>query len=866
MIYPENFEQKIGFTEIKTILKGRCLSSLGTEWIDKQLHFMTDAAEVNQALEQAREFKLFMEQTDEDTETEFFDVREPLLRVRPERTYLEEQDLFNLKRSVASVLSYVKFFTATDDDEEDVASSDEEQQSQPTYLYPALGAMAADVAVFPQIVARIDAILNKYGKVKDTASSELLSLRHQIEVTTRGISHSLRTIISEAQASGYIDRDVTPTLRDGRLVIPVAPALKRKIKGIVHDESATGKTVFIEPSAIVDANNKIRSLRAAERREVMRILQELTAEIRPHIPALLGSLQFLAHVDFLRAVMQYTNTFQAVVPQVIEEPQLHWVEARHPLLQKSLMRHGGKIVPLNISLRPHQRILLISGPNAGGKSVCLKTAALLQYMLQCGLPVPVDESSKPGIFSDIMIDIGDEQSIENDLSTYSSHLVNMKQMMQQATSRSLLLIDEFGTGTEPQIGGALAQAILRKFVKSQTFGIITTHYQNLKHFASHTPSIVNGAMLYDSAQLRPLFVLQIGNPGSSFAIEIARKIGIPTDVINYAAELVGKDYVLSDKYVQDIVRDKAYWEEKRQSIHQREAQLTNTISQYEKQLQQLQQERKEILSQAKDQAQQLFSEANARIENTIRTIKQAQAEKEKTKSVRTELEAFKEEVQQDNTREDALARKIAKIQRRQQRKAGGDNARARNQANEATAAAKLRAASGRSNENNVGTSVDSSQTIAPGSYVRIAGQSAIGRVESISGKKAKVLFGVIHTQVPLSQLKPSAAPVKNEDAPLGPAATFLSKETRDAMSEKRLHFNPQIDIRGMRVDEALTAVTYFIDEALQFQQSPVRILHGTGTGALRQLVRTYLKTVPGIHSFHDEHPQFGGAGITVVEL
>lgn len=861
MIYPENFEHKIGFTEIKTILKGRCLSSLGTEWIDKQLHFMADAAEVNQALEQAREFKLFMEQTDEDTETEFFDVREPLLRVRPERTYLEEQDLFNLKRSMTSVLSYVKFFTATDDD--DVESSDEEQE--PTYLYPALGAMAADIAVFPQIVARIDSILNKYGKVKDTASPELLSLRHQIEVTTRGISHSLRTIISEAQASGYIDRDVTPTLRDGRLVIPVAPALKRKIKGIVHDESATGKTVFIEPSAIVDANNKIRSLRAAERREVMRILQELTAEIRPHIPALLGSLQFLAHVDFLRAVMQYTNTFQAVVPQVVETPQLHWVEARHPLLQKSLMRHGGKIVPLNISLRPHQRILLISGPNAGGKSVCLKTAALLQYMLQCGLPVPVDESSKPGIFSDIMIDIGDEQSIENDLSTYSSHLVNMKQMMQHATSRTLLLIDEFGTGTEPQIGGALAQAILRKFVKSQTFGIITTHYQNLKHFASHTPSIVNGAMLYDSAKLQPLFVLQIGNPGSSFAIEIARKIGLPADVIDYAAQLVGKDYVLSDKYVQDIVRDKAYWETKRQSIHQREAQLTNTISQYEQQLQQLQQERKDILSQAKDQANQLFSEANARIENTIRSIKQAQAEKEKTKSVRTELEAFKEEVQHDSTREDALARKIAKIQRRQQRKAGGDNARARNQANEATAAAKLRAASGRSSEQ-TGEAVDPAQAIVSGSYVRIAGQSAIGRVESISGKKAKVLFGVIHTQVPLSQLKPSAAPAKNEDAPLGPAATFLSKETRDAMSEKRLHFNPQIDIRGMRVDEALTAVTYFIDEALQFQQSPVRILHGTGTGALRQLVRTYLKTVPGIHNFHDEHPQFGGAGITVVEL
>ena len=868
MIYPENFEQKIEFTEIRTLLKGRCLSSLGTEWVDKQVHFMSNPQDIEQSLEEARQFKLFMEQTDEETESEFFDVREPLLRVRPERTYLEEQDLFNLKRSMVSVLSYVKFFTQTTDQDEDIVSQDEtEPDVAPNFVYPALGAMAAEVMVFPHIVSRIDSILNKYGKVKDTASTELLSLRHQIEVTTRGISHSLRSIITEAQTSGYIDRDVTPTLRDGRLVIPVAPAVKRKIKGIVHDESATGKTVFIEPAAIVDANNKIRSLKAAERREVMRILQELTAEIRPHIPSLLNSLQFLAHVDYLRAVMQFANTFNAITPQITRRPNIHWVEARHPLLQKNLAKHGAQIVPLNISLRQQQHILLISGPNAGGKSVCLKTAALLQYMLQCGLPVSVDESSHPGVFSDIMIDIGDEQSIENDLSTYSSHLVNMNQMMKQANPNSLLLIDEFGTGTEPQIGGALAQAILKRFVKSQTYGIITTHYQNLKHFASRTPSIVNGAMLYDSAQLRPLFVLQIGNPGSSFAIEIARKIGLPADVINYAAQLVGKDYVMSDKYVQDIVRDKAVWETKRQNVHQREAQLENTIAQYEQKLQALQQERTEILADAKNQAQQLFDQANARIENTIRSIKQAQAEKEKTKTVRSELAAFKDEIQNNNDEQDSLARKIAKIQRRQQRKAeGGGNARTRNAANEASVAAKLRASSGRDNVSSNAISATSQQPITEGCYVRIAGQSAIGRVESISGKNAKVLFGVMHTQIPLSKLKVSQPPKPNAENPLGPAATFISKETRDAMSEKRLHFKPQIDIRGMRVDEALTAVTYFIDEALQFQESPVRILHGTGTGALRQLVRTYLNTVPGIHNFHDEHPQFGGSGITVVEL
>ena len=458
MIYPENFERKIGFNEIRTLLKGRCLSSLGTEWVDKELHFMHDFEQIKQALDEAREYKIFEEQTDEEVETEFFDVREALLRARPERTFLEELDLFNLKRSIASVLSYAKLFTQKVDDEA-LSTTDADTENnggQIKYLYPALGKMACDVAVFPDIIRRIDNILNKYGKVKDTASPELLSLRHQIEITTRGISHSLRSIINEAQTSGYIDRDVTPTLRDGRLVIPVAPALKRKIKGIVHDESATGKTVFIEPSAVVDANNKIRTLRAAERREVIRILQEITIEIRPHIPELISSLHFLAHVDFLRALNAFSNSFGAIVPNIQPKPSISWMRAIHPLLQHSLAKHGGKVVPLDVELRPGQRILLISGPNAGGKSVCLKTVGLLQYMLQCGMPVPAGEDSCPGIFDDIMIDIGDEQSIENDLSTYSSHLQNMKVMMKSANSRSLLLIDEFGGGTEPQIGGAMA--------------------------------------------------------------------------------------------------------------------------------------------------------------------------------------------------------------------------------------------------------------------------------------------------------------------------------------------------------------------------------------------------------------------------
>ncbi|WP_337772016.1 Smr/MutS family protein [Prevotellamassilia timonensis] len=868
MIYPENFERKIGFNEIRTLLKGRCLSSLGTEWVDKELHFMHDFEQIKQALDEAREYKIFEEQTDEEVETEFFDVREALLRARPERTFLEELDLFNLKRSIASVLSYAKLFTQKVDDEA-LSTTDadtENNRGQIKYLYPALGKMACDVAVFPDIIRRIDNILNKYGKVKDTASPELLSLRHQIEITTRGISHSLRSIINEAQTSGYIDRDVTPTLRDGRLVIPVAPALKRKIKGIVHDESATGKTVFIEPSAVVDANNKIRTLRAAERREVIRILQEITIEIRPHIPELISSLHFLAHVDFLRALNAFSNSFGAIVPNIQPKPSISWMRAIHPLLQHSLAKHGGMVVPLDVELRPGQRILLISGPNAGGKSVCLKTVGLLQYMLQCGMPVPAGEDSCPGIFDDIMIDIGDEQSIENDLSTYSSHLQNMKVMMKSANSRSLLLIDEFGGGTEPQIGGAMAQAILKRFIDNLNFGIITTHYQNLKHFAEQTRAVVNGAMLYDSKLMQPLFKLKVGNPGSSFAIEIARKMGIPADVIDYASKLVGKDYVMSDKYVQDIVRNKEYWEAKRRNITLKEQQLESTIARYEREMTDFQLERKRVMADAKAEAKHLIEKSNARIENTIRNIREAQAEKEKTKNLRNELAEFKTQIETDTDEQDRIARKIAKIQRRQQRKAdGGDSAKAKSAAEQKIAATKLRNLSNSCNSQSSVSPSNNNKVLRAGSYVRIIGQSSIGRIESISGKSARVLFGMLYTQVPVSRLEPCEAP-KEENTALTQNATFVSKETRDAMYEKRLHFKPEIDIRGMHIDEALTAVSYFIDDAIQLEQSKVRILHGTGTGALRELVRNYLKTVPGVKHFHDEHVQFGGAGITVVDL
>lgn len=858
MIYPENFERKIGFNEIRTQLKGRCMSTLGTEWVDSRMCFMTDGEDIRESLALADEFARFMELEEDVYEDNFYDVRQQLLRIRPERTYLEELELFDLKRSLRTIADLVAFFTRTEATDESGSGTGEAAAAG---TYPALRRMAEGVSAFPEIVKRIDEVLNKYGKIRDTASTELLSTRHAIEVTTRSISHSLRNIIAEAQNEGYIDRDVSPTLRDGRLVIPVAQALKRKIKGIIHDESATGKTIFIEPSAVVEANNRIRELKAAEKREIVRILQEVAQAIRPHVSEMLSSMQFLGHIDYLRALASFSRAFGCTVPRIVDKPCIDWSGAMHPLLKQSLERHGREIVALDVALRQGKRILLISGPNAGGKSVCLKTVGLLQYMMQCGMPVPMQEKSTMGIFEHIFIDIGDEQSIEDDLSTYSSHLLNMKQMMKHSNGRSLLLIDEFGGGTEPQIGGAMAEAILYKFVERETYGIITTHYQNLKLCSESCPSVVNGAMLYDRGQMQPLFILQIGNPGSSFAIEIARKTGIPEDVIRHASDIVGNDYVMSDKYLQDIVRDKMYWENKRRSIHNREKQLEETIARYEKEMEQFQQERKAVMAKAKTEAQALLQESNSLIENTIKSIREAQAEKEKTRNIRRELSAFREQLdEQQNGKEaekdDAIARKIAKIKRRQERKkngrtaTGGQPTSDRNGGNEAL----------RSREQ--GATTDEKSFVA-GDYVRIKGQQTVGQVDSINGKNARVLFGMIYTNIDLNRLEAAEAP-RTESIPK--VATFVSKETRNAMYEKKLRFKPEIDLRGMRAEEALTATAYFIDDAIQLEQNRVRILHGTGTGTLRELVRNYLATVAGVRKYRDEHVQFGGAGITVVEL
>ena len=552
----------------------------------------------------------------------------------------------------------------------------------------------------------------------------------------------------------------------------------------------------------------------------------------------------MAEIDFIRAKALFGIDIKGLKPSFENKQIVDWFQAVHPLLQMSLAKHDKKVVPLDIILTRDKRILLISGPNAGGKSVCLKTVGLLQYMLQCGMLVSMHERSHAGIFSHIFIDIGDEQSIEDDLSTYSSHLTNMKMMLKACNGESLILIDEFGGGTEPQIGGAIAEAVLKRFNLKGTFGVITTHYQNLKHFAEDHEGVVNGAMLYDRHEMRALFQLQIGNPGSSFAVEIARKIGLPEEVIADASEIVGSEYIQSDKYLQDIVRDKRYWETKRQNIRKREKQMEDTIARYEQEIQELERSRKEILKKAKEEAERLLQESNAKIENTIRTIKEAQAEKERTRTARQELTDFKQQVEnlEKAALEEKIARKMEKLREKQERKKD----KKAKQANtpETPVAPKVR-------------------PIEAGDYVRIKGQTSVGQVMEISGKNAVVMFGLMKTNVKAERLERTDAP---KAAPLSSKATFVSSETQDRMYEKKLNFKQDIDVRGMRGDEAIQAVTYFIDDAILVGVSRVRILHGTGTGILRTLIRQYLATVPGVAHFQDEHVQFGGAGITVVDL
>ena len=893
VIYPNNFEQKIGFDEIRELLKARCLSTLGKEKVD-EIAFSTDVSVVNEWLSQVREFRRLQEEKDDFPMQYFFDVRESIKRIRLENTHLEEDEVWDLRRSLQTIADIVRYLNRGERSE---VRGERLPQAQEEAEYPALYRLTEGVTTFPAMIRRIDSILDKFGKIKDSASMTLAGIRHDLQKMEGSISRTLYTILHAAQKDGLVDKDVTPAVRDGRLVIPVSPGVKRKISGIVNDESATGKTVFIEPTEVVEANNKVRELEAAERREIIRILTVFTDELRPNVAEILDSYEFLAQIDLIYAKTELAKLTQAFEPEVKGEPHLDWIQAIHPLLQLSLEKKGMSVIPLDITLSrneeggvrsentqvadkshstlhtPHStnsgRLLIISGPNAGGKSVCLKTVGLLQYMLQCGLAIPLGDRSTTGMFDSIMIDIGDEQSIENDLSTYSSHLLNMKNMMKQANARTILLIDEFGGGTEPGIGGAIAEAVLKQFWKKKVFGVITTHYQNLKHFAEDHEGVVNGAMLYDRNQMQALFQLSIGQPGSSFAIEIARKTGLPEEVIKDASDIVGSEYIQSDKYLQDIVRDKRYWEGKRQTIHQHEKRLEVRGEKLEADLVEIEKQRKEILRKAKEEAEELLRESNKKIENAIREIREAQAEKERTRQVREELNAFKEELDTIDTRanDEMIEKKIRQLQVRKERR---EKRKAEKKQKLEARGEKLENSS--AVDGNLSPLTSHLSPLKIGDTVRIKGLTSVGTIESIEGKMATVIFGGMKTKMRAERLEHAEMPKQEtskqeeRNASIVGAYGNASKDTRNVIDNRKLNFKQDIDVRGMRGDEAINAITYYIDDAILVGVSRVRILHGTGSGILRQLIRQYLATIPNVSHFRDEHVQFGGAGITVVDL
>jgi DNA mismatch repair protein MutS2 len=823
MIYPENFESKIGFDRIRKLLNEYCLSPMGHEKVDN-VRFLDDYDKLNHILSATYEFQQILVFEDFFPSEHYYKISDCLSKIRIEGTFPEVQEVFDLRRTLETVRLILNFFRSKD-----------------AVKYPVLREMCSSVKTYPYVLDAIDKIIDKKGVIKDTASTRLREIRS--EITSKGIlvSKRLNQILKQAQADGIVDTDTSVSIRNGRGVIPVSAYDKRRIHGLIHDQSASGKTVFIEPEEIVEINNDIVELEYEERREIVRILMSLADNIRPYIDDLMESNQFLGDIDFIRAKALLGNHLHSIKPVIVNQPLISWRKAMHPLLTLSFEKvPGRKVIPLDIILNEKERILLISGPNAGGKSVCLKTVGLIQYMFQCGLTVPLGEGSETGIFRNLLIDIGDEQSIENDLSTYSSHLINMKFFIRNGNDRTLILIDEFGTGTEPMLGGSIAEAILGELNRKMVFGVITTHYTNLKHFASHTDGIVNGAMAFDNHLMQPLFQLTIGKPGSSFAFEIARKIGLPEEILNEASGKAGIENINYDRHLKDIARDKRYWEQKRQSIRQQEKRLEELMAEYETELSGAKSLRKEIISKAKDEAENLLKESNRVIENTIRQIREAQAEKEKTKDARQHLEEFRNTVVEDarpvetdsEGKIEALSTKAVKITRNKALKEKKEKP------------------------------VEADQPLKPGDAVRMKDTMAAGEIISFKGKMVQVETGSLRffvspervERISRSELKKSLRanqPVKGNDL---------------SIVQRNITFKPEIDIRGVRGEEAINKVRDLIDTAIIVQHRNLRILHGKGNGILRQLVREYLATVDLVRSYHDEHVDFGGAGITVVEM
>jgi len=823
MIYPENFESKIGFDRIRSLLSDYCLSPMGAEMVES-IAYLNDSESISFKISATYEFQALLRFEDFFPSEHYYQISVSLNKIRIAGTFPEIQEVFDLKRSLETVKAIINFFKK------------KEERS-----YPVLKSVCSKVNVYPYVLDAADRIIDKNGNIKENASPKLKEIRREIADKNITVTRRLNAILKHAQAEGIVDADTAASVRNGRGVIPVNTYDKRKIKGLIHDQSASGKTVFIEPAEIVEINNEIVELEYEERREIVRILTSFADDIRPYIDDLLESNGFLGEIDFIRAKALLGNRLGSIRPAISDKPGLLWNKAVHPLLSLAFEKlPGRKVIPLDMKIDEKERIILISGPNAGGKSVCLKTVGLIQYMLQCGLTIPVGEGSESGIFNKIFIDIGDEQSIDNDLSTYSSHLINMKYFVKYASEDTLVLIDEFGTGTEPMLGGAIAEAILGELNRHHVYGVITTHYTNLKHFASLTDGIINGAMMFDNHLMQPLFQLVTGKPGSSFAFEIARKIGLPEEILNIASEKAGVKNINYDKHLKDIARDKRYWEAKRQNIRQHEKRLEELMGEYEKELAGAKNLRKDIISKAKDEAESMLKESNRMIESTIRQIREAQAGKEKTKEARQQLEEFKSVITDESKLlEIPAGEKMLQLERK---------------------AIKIKPKSVPADKVHPDTPAS---PIKPGDAVKLTDTMAAGEVVKIKDNMVQVEMGNLRLFVPLSKVEKiskaelkktirSAAPVFHEEDP--------------AIIERRMSFRSEIDIRGVRGEEAINQVRDFIDNAIMVQHRNLRILHGKGNGILRQLVRQYLGTLDVVKTFRDEHVEFGGTGITVVEL
>ena len=827
MIYPPTFEQKIGFDRLREQVAALCTMRAARGLLAAE-GFTTSAREIVRRLSLADEMRLLLEMNPDFPGGDYPDMDHVVAKLRVEGAFLDVEEVVTLRRALAMVGQLVAFIGARG------------QQ------YPALYDLTRGVEAFPAIVQRIDAIIDPFCAVRDGASPELAEIRRAIREREGQAAKRLQQVLAAAKSAGIVDADAQLSVRDGKTVIPVSAANKRKLNGFIHDESATGRTFYVEPVEVVELNNELRELEYAERREIVRILTEFTETVRPDAELIAASGDYLAEVDMLRAKGRWASANGCVKPIVSTDDRLVLKDARHPLLQQTLRAQGREIVPLNMQLDKRKRILVISGPNAGGKSVCLKTTGIVQYMLQCGFPVPASEISELPVFGSIFIDIGDEQSIDNDLSTYSSHLVNMKNMLSGASDRTLVLIDEFGSGTEPTIGGAIAEAILERLLERGCYGVITTHYANIKYYAASTDGIANGAMTFDVQHIRPLFRLETGKPGSSFAVEIARKIGLPEEIIRSAAEKAGSEHINLEKQLREIARDKHYWEQKRDRIRLTDRKVEELEQSYAEQLAKIRAERQEILKKAKQEAQALIADANRQIENTIRTIRETQAEKETTRLARKELDDFRAAAEQaDAAERDAeIAREIERIERRRQR-------RAERKAQRGEAAAPGSA-----------PEPPKKREVEAGSKVRMLGQEMVGEVRAVKGKKAQVAFGQILTTVDKALL----TVVSNNEYREATRPTTVRTVVSADISARKLAFRDHIDVRGMRSIEALDAVQQFIDDALMVGVGSVTILHGKGTGALKEEIRRYLRTVPEVESAVDEHADRGGAGITVVTL